>query len=166
MQVTDDTIYREFEAVERFVTDSSAKLLTDKAEEKFGQMYDLEFRQFWACSTGNFSEVLGDMSEPTVLQVYWAKRFGKFVEEFTDTLKRLTIAQTQEERQASSGLLQVNWDEAILVFVREYFNLHSFREAERITMGEILIAKRAAYNRDKFHRRLSDIQTAKLHRKK
>lgn len=166
MQITDRTIYREFEAVERFVSDNSAKLLTEKAEDKFGRMYDLEFRQFWACSTGDFSGVLGDMSEPTVLQVYWAKRFGKFVEEFTDVLKRLTIAQTPEEKQASNGLLHVNWDEAILVFVREYFGLHSFREAERITMGEILIAKRAAYNSDKFRRRLSDIQTAKLHRKK
>ena len=62
-------------------------------------------------------------------------------------------------------MLKISWDEAILVFVRDYFGLHSFKDAERITMGEILIAKRATYNREKFQRKLAKIQTAKLHKK-
>lgn len=165
MRVTDGTKYKEFEGVEKYLTEKSIRELYDKAEEKFGRMYDLEFRQFWQCGNGDFAEVLEDMSEPTVLQVYWVKRYEKFVEEFATTLKRMTLPQTPEEIQAADGLLKVSWDEAILVFVREYFGLHSFKEAERITMGEILIAKRAAYNRDKFQRKLAKIQTAKLNKK-
>lgn len=165
MQITEATKYAEFEHVEKYVTKKTEQGLFDSAEEKFGKMYDLEFGTFWQCSNDNFEEVLGDMSEPTVLQVYWKKRFEKFVEEFAATLKAMTLTQTAEEIQAAEGLLKISWDEAILVFVRDYFGLHSFKDAERITIGEILIAKRATYNREKFQRKLAKIQTAKLRKK-
>lgn len=165
MQITEATKYAEFEPVEKYVTKKTEQGLFESAEEKFGKMYDLEFGTFWQCSNDNFEEVLGDMSEPTVLQVYWKKRFEKFVEEFAATLKAMTLTQTAEEIQAAEGLLKISWDEAILVFVRDYFGLHSFKDAERITMGEVLIAKRATYNREKFQRKLAKIQTAKLHKK-
>lgn len=165
MRITDDTKYAEFEPVEKYVKPKAVQRIFESAEEKFGKMYDLEFGTFWQCSNDNFEEVLGDISEPTVLQVYWKKRFEKFVEEFAGALKAMTLTQTAEEIQAAEGLLKVSWDEAILVFVRDYFGLHSFKDAERITMGEILIAKRAVYNREKFQRKLAKIQTAKLHKK-
>lgn len=165
MQITEATKYAEFEPVEKYVTKKTVQGLFESAEEKFGKMYDLEFGTFWQCINDNFAEVLGNMSEPTVLQVYWKKRFEKFVEEFAATLKAMTLTQTAEEIQAAEGLLKISWDEAILVFVRDYFGLHSFKDAERITMGEILIAKRATYNREKFQRKLAKIQTAKLHKK-
>lgn len=165
MQITEATKYAEFKPVEKYVTKKTVQGLFESAEEKFGKMYDLEFGTFWQCSNDNFEEVLGNMSEPTVLQVYWKKLFEKFVEEFAATLKAMTLTQTAEEIQAAEGLLKISWDEAILVFVRDYFGLHSFKDAERITMGEILIAKRATYNREKFQRKLAKIQTAKLHKK-
>ena len=165
MQITEATKYAEFEPVEKYVTKKMVQGLFESAEEKFGKMYDLEFGTFWQCSNDNFEEVLGNMSEPTVLQVYWKKRFEKFVEEFAATLKAMTLTQTAEEIQAAEGLLKISWDEAILVFVRDYFGLHSFKDAERITMGEILIAKRVTYNREKFQRKLAKIQTAKLYKK-
>lgn len=165
MQITEATKYAEFEPVEKYVKPKAVQRIFESAEEKFGKMYDLEFGTFWQCSNENFAEVLGDMSEPTVLQVYWKKRFEKFVEEFAGALKAMTLTQTAEEIQAADGLLKISWDEAILVFVRDYFGLHSFKDAERITMGEILIAKRAVYNREKFQRKLAKIQTAKLHKK-
>lgn len=165
MLITEKTKYEEFQAVERYVSKSSVQGIYEAAEQKFGNMYNLEFGSFWECANGNYSEVLGDISEPTVLQVYWKKRFEKFVEEFAAQLKSMILPQTSEEIQASEGLLKIGWDEGMLVFVREFFGLHSFKEAERITIGEILIAKRAAYNRDKFQRKLSKIQTEKLRKK-
>lgn len=134
------------------------------AEQVFGSMYDLTFAEFWACSNGDFS-ILGDISNPTVFQVYWQKRFEQFVKEFAEALKRLTIAQTPEEAQASQGLVKVTWDEGILTFLQQWFGLHNYKEAEQITIGEILIAKRAAYNREKFQRQMSKIQMSKLNKK-
>ena len=102
---------------------------------------------------------------PTVLQVYWKRRFEDFVNEFAEALKKLTIPQSPEEAQAAQGLIKVGWDESILVFAQQWFGLHSYKEAEQLTIGEILIAKRAQYNREKFQRQMSQIQMSKFKKK-
>lgn len=165
MLITEATKYKDFRDVEKYVGEKSVQALYAEAEKRFGGMYDLEFGAFWECSNGNFEGVLGDIKEPTVLQAYWMKRFEKFVEEFAGQLKGLTIAQSADEQRASVGLLDLGWAEATLIFLQNYFGLHNFKEAERITIGEILIAKRAAYNRDKFQRNLAAINNQKMRKK-
>lgn len=165
MQVTDLTLYADFELQERFVTEASKKALMEEAQKRFGNMYDLSFAQFRACAGGDFGEMLGNLTNPTVFQVYWMKRFSEFVDEFVNILKTMTLPQKPEEQQAAQGLLKTQWDESMLVFIREYFGLHSFYEAEKITIGEIVIAKRDTYNREKFQRRLMEIQLTKAKRK-
>lgn len=164
MRITERTLYATIQPIEKYLQDSMTSELMRAAEAKFGAMYDLEFATFWACAGGDFSN-LGDMRNPTVLQVYWVKRFNKFVEEFTKALKGLTLSPTADESKAGQGLLQVTWGEGILVFLQQWFGLKSYKEAEKITIGELLIAKRAQYNQDLFRRRLAQIQTAKFKKK-
>lgn len=165
MRITERTQYATLEPVEKYLTADAIKALKAKAEACLGSMYDLEFATFWACAGGDFSH-LGDLSNPTVLQVYWCKRFVDFLDEFTQALKNLTLKPTPEETQAAEGLLPVSFGEAMLVFMQQWFGLKSYKEAEKITIGELLIAKRAAYNRDAFQRAYSRIQTKKLKSKK
>lgn len=165
MRVTERTKYETFRSVEKYLTKEATEKLKKAAEESFGAMQDLTFAQFHACVNGNFADVLGNTASPTVLQAYWAKRFADFVEEFAGALKKLTLQQTADEVQASQGLLKVNWDEGLLVFIQSYFGLRSFKEAEQITIGEIIIAKRAQYNQELYRRKLNAIQMAKLKRK-
>lgn len=166
MRIINRTKYRTLQPVERFLTEQSIRNIQEAAEKEFGSMYELTFAKFYACANGDFSSVLGNMADPTLLQVYWIKRFEKFVEEFAEQMKKLTLPPTPEEMQAEQGLLKTSWDESILVFAQSYFGLRSFKEvSETITIGEILIAKRAAYNREAYQRRLNAIQTAKLKRK-
>ena len=153
-------------SVEKCFTKKSIEDLKRAAVEHFGSMYDLTFADFHECSEGNYEKILGDITNPSVLQVYWVKAFVDFVKEFTETLKKMQMPQTAEEKQAGSNLLKVNWDEAMLVFIQRFFSLKSFKEAEQITMGEILIAKRAQYNDDLFRRSLANIQTAKIKSRK
>ena len=164
MRITDRTLYSTIKPIEKYFREETVKDLKRGAEAKYGAMYDLEFATFWACAGGDFSH-LGDMKNPTVLQMYWIKRFKDFVEEFTKTLKGLQISLTADERKASEGQLQVTWGESILVFTQQWFGLKSYKEAERITIGEILIAKRAQYNQDLFRRKLANIQTSKFRKK-
>lgn len=165
MRVTDKTKYATLKPVEKYLTDKAVQELKRAAENKYGTMYELTFAQFHACADGDFSEILGDTQEPTVLQVYWSRRFVEFVEEFAKQLKKLTLKQTADELQASQGLLKVSWDEGLLVFIQSYFGTRSFKEAEQITIGEIIIAKRAIYNQELFKRKISAIQMAKLRKK-
>ena len=164
MRITERTLYATIQPIEKYLQDSMTSELMRAAESKFGAMYDLEFATFWACAGGDFSH-LGDMQNPTVLQVYWVKRFNKFVEEFTKAIKGLTLSPTADEKKAADGLLQTTWGEGILVFLQQWFGLKSYKEAEKITIGELLIAKRAQYNQDLFRRRLAQIQTAKFKKK-
>lgn len=165
MRVTERTKYRHFEQYEDVLSEKTKADLTAAAEKVFTPMNDLPFVHFFECANGDFASVLGDTSDATVLQVYWARRFEKFVEEFAQAMKRLTLKQTTEEMQASEGLVEIGWAEGVLVFVQKYFGLKSFREAEQITIGEIIIARRAQYNQDKFQRQMAAIQAKKLQRK-
>lgn len=164
MRITERTLYATIQPIEKYFRAEMTEEIMRAAEAKFGGMYDLEFATFWACTEGDFSH-LGNMRNPTVLQTYWIKRFNKFVEEFAKTLKNLTLPPTADESKAGQGLLQVKWGEGILVFLQQWFGLKSYKEAEKITMGELLIAKRAQYNQDLFRRRLAQIQTAKFKKK-
>ena len=164
MRITERTLYATIEPIEKYFRPKMADDIMRAAEGKFGGMYDLEFATFWACAGGDFSH-LGDMKNPTVLQVYWVKRFNKFVEEFTQAIKGLTVPPTTDEMKAGQGLLQLTWGEGILIFLQQFFGLKSYKEAEKITIGELLIAKRAQYNKDLFQRKLANIQLDKLRKK-
>lgn len=165
MRIDKNTKYREFEPIEKYVPDSQKRAITNAAESLYGCMYDLEFGEFWNVANGDLSR-LGNLENPTVFQRYWLKRFEEFTKEFAETLNKLSVKQTSEEKRAAEGCLKVSWGESVLVFLQKFFSLKSFKEAEKITLGEILIAKRAQYNDDLFARRISQIQMQKLNRKK
>lgn len=165
MRITENTKYIEILAVEKYFSKKTVEELKSAAEKQFGSMYDLEFATFYNCANGDFSH-LGGLDNPTALQVYWIKRFGDFSEEFAKTLSTLQVQSSEDEKRASEGLLKVTWGESMLVFMQRYFGLKSFREAEKITIGELLIAKRATYNDELFQRRLAKIRTQKIGRRK
>ena len=71
MQIKEFEKYAEFADKEKYLTEKSVKKLKEAAEEKFGKVYALEFDTFRECYDGNFDTVLGNMQDPTVLQVYW-----------------------------------------------------------------------------------------------
>lgn len=166
MLITEKTKYVDILAVEKHFKDKSIEELKAAAIKHFGSFYDLTFEAFHECANGEYTKIVGDLSDPTVLQVYWVKAFSDFVKEFVEQLGKLHIQPTADEKKAASNLLQVNWDEGMLVFIRNYFGLKSFKDAEKITIGEILIAKRAQYNDDLFRRRLNNIQVQKMKIKK
>lgn len=166
MRITDKTKYATLQPVERYLEPAAVADLKAAAERLYGSMYDLTFETFYACTNEDFSGVLGDLKNPTVLQVYWCKRFAEFTAEFAKALKAMTLPQTADEKAACAGLIKTDWAEGMLVFMQQYFGLRSFKEAEQITIGELLIAKRARYNQDKYQRELANIQRQKMRAKK
>ena len=164
MRITDKTKYKSIASMEKYFSKRTINDLKQAAENKYGGMYDLPFATFYACSNGDFSN-LGNTDNPTVLQVYWCKRFHQFEKEFAEHMKKATLMQNNDELRAAEGALKISWGEAVLVFVQQFFGLGSFKDAEKITTGEILIAKRAQYNRDLFQRNMAKIQVNKFKKK-
>lgn len=161
MRITERTKYATIAPLEKYFTAQTVEALKTAAEAKYGGMYDLPFGTFWACQNGDFSH-LGNLQNPTALQVYWCKRFADFATDYAKQLQACTLPPTADEIAANNGLLPVSFGEAMLVFMQSFFGLRSFKEAEKITTGELLIAKRAQFNRDKFQRNFAAIQRKKI----
>lgn len=166
MRVSETTKYSEYAGVEKYLKDEDVKELTKAAQRQFVAYEGLTFAQFSACCNGNFEDVLGNCDDPTVYQIYWCKGFGAFAKTFADTLKNLQVPQTPEEQQAANGLPAMTFNEGMLVFVRSYFGLQSFAQAEQVTLGEILIAKHDSYYGAMYQRKLHQIQIKKAKAKK
>ena len=186
MKITERTRYEDFAGVEKYLKGSAAGALAESAQRAFGGYEHLTLAQFFRCCDGDFSDILnkpekrgfwsrlfkrrkvaGDWTEsPTVMQVYWAKGFGDWAKGFAEILKKLQVPQTPEEQQAQNGLPKMTMQENMLVFARSYFGLHSFDDAEKVTMAEFLMAKHDTYCGAMFQKKLHDIQLKKARAKK
>lgn len=156
--------YSKYVDVLPFVTDESRKSLMERAA-KIRDPYTLTLAEFFSCCEGDFECVIKDQNNPTTGEGLWLEMFRGFIADFGKILERLVITQTPEQKKASANCLTVEWQEGMLVFVRAYFGLKSFTEAETITIGDYLLAKKDEYNTAIFQRNMAKIQTQKIHKK-
>ena len=164
MVVTQDTKYRDIVEAEQYLTDDTKNQLTEAACKLYGDPWQLGIGEFVQLTTGDMSR-LGDLSDPTVLQVYWLQAFKAFVAEFEKALQGLTMPKDAQELEAENVLHKVGLAEGMVVFARSYFGLHNFAEAEKVSMLDYLIAKRDTYNQAAYNKRLAALRAAKYKRK-
>ena len=144
MQITSNTPYAQLQPIESVLTEESVQELKAAAEAHFKPCYTLTIDEFFGIINGDFS-LLGDMTEPSVLQVYWAKRFADFCEEFSKACERMNFKDPTQEH-LHEGCVKIEPQEAMLIFTREYFGLPSFFDAGQRTIGEYLTARKDRYN--------------------
>lgn len=164
MVVTINTKYSEIAESEQFMTDATKQQLTDAACSVFGDPWQLSIGDFVQLAGGDLSR-LGEMTDPTVMQIYWINAFKAFVADFEKALQGLSMPKDAQEIAAEECLRKVSMAEGMVVFVRSYFGLHSFAEAEKVTMLDYLIAKRDAYNQAAYSKRLAQLRAAKYKKK-
>ena len=146
MIVTRETLYSEFKPFERCITDETLDQLEKGAQEVFGQYTTLTIDEFFGLMDGDYS-ILGDTSHPSVLQIYWAKGFQSFCANFAKICERLQVPEDPNRTKLlEHGCVQLEANESVLVFVRDYFGLPSFFEAGKRTIGEYLLARKASFN--------------------
>lgn len=161
MIINERTKYKDFEQAEKYATQDSLQQIKGAAEKHFKNCYELTIDEFFGVLGGDYS-LLGNLKNPTILQVYWLKRFKDFVDEFSKACERLTIQPTPDEQQCKNGCVKVTPQEAMLIFTREYFGLPSFYEAGKRTIGEYLTARKDRYNEARQHRNYEELQKRKL----
>lgn len=152
--------YAEYAEYLPLLTAKSREELSAEAE-KVHLMWDLKIGVFFRLCDGDFSDVM-DKENPKLWQVLWAERFPKFIEEFIDVTKRLTLEPTQEQKAAAAGCLPTEWQEGILIFARSYFGLHSFAAVEELTLGDYILAKKHDYNTALAERNMHKQQMQKM----
>jgi hypothetical protein len=96
----------------------------------------------------------------TYLQIL--NTFEKGTKAFENVLEKTTIEQSMDDRIASNGLLELTPEESMLNFVKDFFNLHNFEEAQKITIYEYIIAKKIHFNSMKFQKNMTELQKNRL----
>lgn len=146
--------------------ESWSRLVQD-AESVYGSPWALALRDFFALAGGDLSHIgtTKDSIDASVRQYVWYKEFKDCVESVTNLLNKLKVPQSTEAQMASGRCLKMTAQEAAFVFVRRYFGLKSFAEAENVTLADYIIAKKDAYNTSMFQYAMHEIQRQKLNKK-
>lgn len=147
-----------------YIDERQRRELYERAQEHIGKHYgELTIGEFFGCLRGDFSAIgAGERwQDVTQGQYIWAMGFASFLDDLTGTLARLTPPMTPEQKAAQAACLRVGFEESVLVFVQQYFGLHSLREAEELTLNEYMIAKKDRYNAAVFEKKLSEILKSK-----
>ena len=153
MKFSEKTLYSEVKHIERYFTAEDKENVLKGAKMRYGDYYELTIEEFFALLDKNFAKIeLNEKAEITLFQFYWMQYFSAFVDEFTKILKKFEIAPTAKELQYMQGTMPMTFSESLLIFAQNFFGLKSFKEAEKITLGEIIIAKKADYNKSVFQR--------------
>lgn len=154
--------------LENMDEESKARLRAD-AEAVYGTPWALALKDFFALSKGDLS-YLGLTTETaeqaSIRQYIWMLYFKEVCEQVAVILKKLVVPQTAEQEMASKSCLKMGFEESTLIFVRKYFALHNFTEAENITLSDFLIAKKDSFNGAIYQKAMNDIQRQKFKRKK
>lgn len=154
-------------------------LLTEKRMEYMLdniQEYPLD-RPILSMTIGEFAEILMDEQaymmkilnprERAYIAFGQLKSFKRQMEEISAWMKKYEIKQSAEEKQASIGVEFPDFIAKMLITVVQFFNLHSFKEAESIPLSDYLVILQDQSSAIKYQRNYSKLieQKSKQHGK-
>jgi len=159
LEINNRTKWYEFKGK---VPDAQLNMFIEQIQKEYTVCHPFDFNQL---TIGQFAELL-ECKLPrvlhselcnlgvTVFQVVAVRNaVDKFMKFFNNIHEQYKVPQTAAEQVASAGLLQPSIIEAMLIFTRQYFGLHDFGAAERITLLEYLLAKKHTFITESFQRR-------------
>lgn len=148
MQITEKTLYNDLAPFERYLTADGIKEIKAAAARFYKRGYDLTVDEYFGLVAGDYS-LLGDLREPTVLQVYWLKYFAEdFLPSFSRDCETYKSPTDEKQREAQNGTYDMTMQEGMVVFLQSFFGLSSFAAAGGLTLGEYITARKHKYNCD------------------
>lgn len=150
----------------RIVPKGEKERLFSAAQDHLHLHYgELLIGDFLLCMSGDFGciDVASgdDWCMATNAQYLWAMGFSPFAKSFAKMMGRLTVPPTPDEQRAQQYCVKMTLAESVLVFAREYYGLPSLHDAERLTVNELVIAKKDAYNKAITQRKLAELMRVK-----
>jgi len=166
MKVTNSTQWAEIEPFYSVLSDASIEALKERALKVHNiaeGFYSLTIEEFIGITGGDL-EKFDIKVDGTAYEQIFIDELKAFLTDYVEKLASYNIAQTADEQRASRSCVEVSMAEGLLIFTRQYFNLPSFSEAGKLTLADLLIAKKDAYNTAVFQREMQKIQTSKYRR--
>ena len=141
--------------------EASRDRLREDAQTIYGSPWALALKDFFALAKRDLS-LFGLTKENalamTVRQYVYLRWFDEVAAQVAKILKTLTVPQSDAMKRASEHCLKVSGEESTLVFVRRYFGLKNFTEAENISVADFIIARKDQYNDSMLKYCLNEIQ--------
>lgn len=176
MQIDIKSKISDVQALLDVMDERSVSELKRAAVDLYGSPWGITIGQLFGCmgsesagyTDADFSLIGMDLQKPEemiVAQYYWVQAFRDMVESLIRALENMTVPPTPEAAKANRSCLSMSFRESILVFCRSYFGLHSFSAVEDLTIDDLLLAKKDAYNTAVFEKEMAAIHEAKTKRK-
>lgn len=150
------------------ITEQSRADILAAACDKYGDYWSLTIGRYFNLTTRE--EVLGvAYDNESILQHFWLDGLTAFGDEFANVINSLQVPDgmlKSYELAARSARIQVSPLEGALVFCQKYFYLHSFAEAENVTLADYVMALRSEYNSTIYQRKVAQLQEIEIRRKK
>lgn len=164
MRIDEKSTWAELAPVYDCITDECLQKIKENALRLHGVDGD-----FLNLTVGDFIRIAGgDLSQfklkddGTAYEGVFIRELQNFCESLVKLLESYTPAPTQDEKRANASCIETSMAEGLLIFVRGYFSLPSFEDAENVKLSELLIAKKDTYNNTMFARAINKIQSQKL----
>lgn len=153
-----------------FLTEEIINSIAEKVPDEFLQGFDPIING----TIGNFIRLMnGDQNffkdyffkdnEDVTVYEYAArlKHLRKEIEKVVKYLNSLSIAQTDEEKQAAKGVNFPSFAENMLIYCQTKFFLRSFHEAESVLLSDFILHKKNDLSLSKYERNLRAISDRK-----
>lgn len=163
MDVTGRTKWSDLQPFWAVLSDGSQEALKEQALRRHNiadGFYSLTIEEFIGITGGDL-KMFNIKDDGTAYEQIFINELKEFLSKYVETLSSYNIEQTADERRASSSCVEVSMAEGLLIFARQYFNLPSFTKAGELTLADLMIAKKDAYNTAVFQRAMNKIQTSK-----
>lgn len=122
-----------------------------KERDKHFQLQSLTCGDLCVLLEGGVPKSVAEMAANYTVRQYFqlVNAIRESVKAFGAFLERTNPPQTQTQRQAASGLLEITIEENVLLLLKSFYGLHSLEDAQRMSVYEYMIARRAEYNRQR-----------------
>lgn len=162
MRIDSNTLWEEIKDTYDFWSEESKEKVIAECCKMHGveDFYLLTISQLVQITNGNVSFLMIE-DNGTAYEYIFVLELKNFVENYINILTSYQLPQSQDEKNSSKKCVELSFCESLLIFVKNYFNLHSFEQAEQIRLCDLLIAKKDAYNTAVFEKEMIKIQTRK-----
>lgn len=160
MKIDAHTKWSEVEAVAPYLSAETLEAAKKAAVRRFAgvsDLFDMKVGEFVSL-TQNSEEWLKNAPDGSAL-FHW---FGDAVAEWLEELEgALATLKGKEDKRLEAGCVKMDGSESVLQFVRWFFNC-TYEEAEKMTMGDYLLARRWAFNEQKMKENAANLERRKM----
>lgn len=149
LKIDRNMTYQAFAVFEPYMSEADVERVKSLAVRvKYGEdgFWSMPVGDMLDAMRGNVARLTWGDSPDSAFAVLRVRAFSEWVGGFIAKLQAMTLPPTPEQLKSQSGTLTCTFEEAVYMFLRQWFGLRGFAEADRLKVADLLLARKEAYN--------------------